>query len=63
MDCAMQEENQHSLQRNQGAGIRRKKTGSEESYGHTWSFRKNYTEVWPIFNVALSLLHSNVTQL
>ena len=54
MDCAMQEENQHSLQRKQGAGIRRKKTGSEESYGHTCSFQKNYTEVWLIFSVALS---------
>ena len=54
MDCVMQEENQHSLQRKQGAGIRRKKTGSEESYGHTCSFQKNYTEVWLIFSVALS---------
>ena len=54
MDCVMQEENQHSLQGKQGAGVRRKETGNEESYGHTCSFRKNYTEVWLIFSVALS---------
>ena len=35
-----QEENQHSLQRKQRAGIRRKETGSEENYGHTCSFLK-----------------------
>ena len=50
----MQEENQHSLQRKQGAGVRRKETGSEESYGHTCSFLKNYIEVWLIFSAALS---------
>ena len=54
MDCVMQEENQHSLQGKQGAGVRRKETGNEESYGHTCSFWKNYTEVWLIFSVALS---------
>ena len=50
----IQEENQHSLQRKQGAGVRRKETGNEDSYGHTCSFRKNYTEVCLIFTVALS---------
>ena len=30
----MQEENQHSLQRKQGAGVRRKETGREDIYGH-----------------------------
>ena len=35
-----QEENQHSLQRKQGAGVRRKETASEENYGHTCSFLK-----------------------
>ena len=35
-----QKENQHSLQRKQGARVRRKETGSEESYGHTCSFQK-----------------------
>ena len=50
----MQEENQHSLQRKQGAGVKRKETGTEESYGHTCSFQKNYIEVWLIFSVALS---------
>ena len=50
----MQEENQHSLQRKQGAGIRRKETGSEGNYGHTCSFLNNYIEVWLIFSVALS---------
>ena len=49
----MEEENQHSMQRKQGAGVRRKETGSEENYGHTFSFRKNYIEVWLIFSVAL----------
>lgn len=34
----MQEENQHSLQRKQGAGVKRKETGSEGNYGHTCSF-------------------------
>ena len=38
----MQEENQHSLQRKQGAGVRRKETGSEGNYGHTCSFLNNY---------------------
>ena len=50
----MQEENQHSLQRNQGAGVRRKETGSEESNGRTCSFLNNFIEVWLIFIVALS---------
>ena len=36
----MQEENQHSLQRKQGAGVKREKTGSEENYGHARSFLK-----------------------
>ena len=54
MDCVMQEENQHSLQGKQGAGVRRKETGNEESYGHTCSFLKNYIDVWLIFSVALS---------
>ena len=49
-----QKENQHSLQRKQGARVRRKETGSEESYGHTCSFQKNYIEVWLIFSDALS---------
>ena len=50
----MQEENQHSLQRKQGAGVRRKETGSEGNYGHTCSLLKNCIEVWLIFSVALS---------
>ena len=50
----MQEENQHSLQRKQGAGVRRKETGSDGNYGHTCSFLNNYIEVWLIFSVALS---------
>ena len=50
----MQEENQHSLQRNKGAGVRRKETGSEESNGRTCSFLNNFIEVWLIFIVALS---------
>ena len=50
----MQEENQHSLQRKQGAGDRRKETGSEGNYGHTCSFLNNYIEVWLLFSVALS---------
>ena len=50
----MQEENQHSLQRKQGAGVRSKETGSEENYGHNCSFLNNYIEVWLIFIVALS---------
>ena len=41
----MQEENQHSLQRKQGAGVRRKETGSERSYGHNFYFLKNHIEV------------------
>ena len=49
----MQEENQHSLQRKQGAGVRRKETGREENYGHSF-FSKNYIEVWLIFSVVLS---------
>ena len=50
----MQEENQHSLQRKQGAGVKRKETGSEGNYGHTCSFLKNHIEVWLIFSVVLS---------
>ena len=50
----MQVENWHSLQRKQGAGVRRKETGSEGNYGHTCSFLNNYIEVWLIFSVALS---------
>ena len=49
----MQEENQHSLQRKQGAGVRRKETGSEGNYGHPCSLLKNCIEVWLIFSVAL----------
>ena len=37
----MQEENRHSLQNKQGAGVRRKETGSEENYGQFCSFLKN----------------------
>ena len=50
----MQEENQHSLQRKQGVGVRRKETGSEGNFGHTCSLLNNYFEVWLIFSVALS---------
>ena len=50
----MQEENQHSLQRKQGAGVRRKETGSEGNYGHTCSFLNNYIEVWLIIVVLSS---------
>ena len=50
----MHEENQHSLERKQGAGIRMKESGSEGNYGHTCSFLKNYIEVWLIFSDALS---------
>ena len=50
----MQEEKKHSLQRKQGAGVRRKETGSEGNYGHTCSFLKNHIEVWLIFSVVLS---------
>ena len=50
----MQEEKKHSLQRKQGAGVRRKETGSEGNYGHTCSFLKIYIEVWLIFSVVLS---------
>ena len=32
----------------------RKETGSEENYGHTCSFLKNYIDVWLIFSVVLS---------
>ena len=35
-----QEENQHSLQRKQRAGVRRKETGREENYGHCFPFVK-----------------------
>ena len=50
----VQEVNQHSLQRKQGAGVRRKDTEIEGNYGHTCSFLKNYIEVWLIFSVMLS---------
>ena len=50
----MQEENQHSLQKKQAAGVRRKETGREENYGHSFFFSKNFIEVWLIFSVALS---------
>ena len=50
----MQEENQHSLQRKQEAGVSRKETGREENYGHSFFFSKNFIEVWLIFNIALS---------
>ena len=50
----MQEENQHSLQRKQGAGVRSKETGSEENYGHNCSFLNNYIEVWLIIVVLSS---------
>ena len=64
----MQEENKYSLQRKQGAGVRRKETGSEGNYGHTCSFLNNYFEVWLIFSVALnsaaqqsdSVIHVNI---
>ena len=49
----MQEEIQHSLKRKQGAGVRRKETGKEENYGHSF-FSKNVIEVWLIFSVVLS---------
>ena len=49
----MQEENQHSLKRKQGAGCRRKETGRYENYGHSF-FSKNFIEVWLIFSVVLS---------
>ena len=48
-----QEENQHSLQRKQGTGCRRKETGREENYG-LFFFSKNFIEVWLIFSVVLS---------
>ena len=48
----MQEENQHSLQRKQGAGVRRKETG-RENYRHFF-FSKIFIEVWLTFSVALS---------
>ena len=54
VDCGKQEANRHSLQRKQGAELRRKETGSEENYGHTCSFLKNYIDVWLIFSVVLS---------
>ena len=54
MDCGLQEEDKLSLHRKQGAGIRRKETGSEGNYGHTCSLLKNCIEVWLIFSVALS---------
>ena len=44
-----QKENQHSLQRKQGARVRRKETGSEESYGHTCSFQKKL--YWNVANL------------
>ena len=50
----MHKENQPSLQRKQGAGVRRKETGSDGNYGHTCSFLNNYFDVWLIFSVALS---------
>ena len=59
----MQEENQHSLQRKQGGRVRRKEIGSEESYGHTYSFLNNYIEVWLIFIVALSSAKQQCAQL
>ena len=49
----MQEENHHSLQIKQRAGVRRKETGKEENYGHSF-FSKNVIEVWLIFSVVLS---------
>ena len=36
------------------AVARRKETGSEGNYGHTFSFLNNYIEVWLLFSVALS---------
>ena len=50
----MQEENRHSLLRKQGAGVRRKETGSEENQGPLLLFSKNCVEVWLIFSVTLS---------
>ena len=50
----MQEENQHSLQRQQGVGVRRKEKWSEGKFGHNFYFLKIYTEVWLIFSVVLS---------
>ena len=49
-----QVENQNSLHRKQGAGDRRKETGSEGNYGHTCSFLKKLFEVWLLFSVVLS---------
>ena len=49
----VQEVNQHSLQRKQGAGVRRKEPEIEGNYGHICSFLNNYIEVWLIFSVAL----------
>ena len=49
----MQEENQHSLQRKQEAGVRRKETGIEDNYGHSF-FSKNFIVLWRIFSVDLS---------
>ena len=41
MDCAdAGGENQHSLKRKQGAGVRSKGTGREENYEHSFSFLK-----------------------
>ena len=57
----IQEENQHSLQRKQGAGVRRKEKWSEGKFGHNFYFLKIYTEVWLIFSV-VSSAHNNVTQ-
>ena len=50
----MQEENRHSLLRKQGAGVRRKETGSEKNQGPLLFFSKNCVEVWLIFSVTLS---------
>ena len=50
----MQEENRHSLLRKQGAGVRRKETGSEENQETLLFFFKNCIEVWLIFSVTLS---------
>ena len=47
-----QEDSQHSLQRKQGAGCRRKETGREENYG-LFFLSKNFIEVWLIFSVVL----------
>ena len=49
-----QEEAQHSLQRKQGAGARRKETRRERELWTLFFFSKIFIEVWLTFSVALS---------